>query len=227
MKGQPDLRFRCDALGSIRIRATQPNLGSRRNTAAAAPERATVSVAFADISEGCRTVATTLPSSQQQFEITKLSRRRFARQDGGPVARGTASPAARHRPSQGGGAVLQGRRRADSRTRPQCAGAVRTPTRPRKAPRILPSSLSIYTAAVRAPGGRPFIRRDTGPEFVSNDVHAWIEAVGAMTAFIAPARPRRLATRKASTGASGRTAEQRDLPLSEGGPDQHRKVERE
>lgn len=34
-----------------------------------------------------------------------------------------------------------------------------------------------------------FVRSDNGPEFVANDVRAWIEAVGAKTAFIEPGSP--------------------------------------
>ena len=34
-----------------------------------------------------------------------------------------------------------------------------------------------------------FVRSDNGPEFVAKDVRAWIEAVGAKTAFIEPGSP--------------------------------------
>jgi len=38
-------------------------------------------------------------------------------------------------------------------------------------------------------GPPAYVRSDDGPEFVAKDVRAWIEAVGAKTAFIEPGRP--------------------------------------
>ena len=38
-------------------------------------------------------------------------------------------------------------------------------------------------------GPPAFVRSDNGPEFVAKDVRAWIEAVGAKTAFIEPGSP--------------------------------------
>ena len=47
------------------------------------------------------------------------------------------------------------------------------------------------------------IRSDNGPEFVAKALRAWIGAVGAKTAYIAPGHPGRTAMSRASTPGSG------------------------
>ena len=47
-----------------------------------------------------------------------------------------------------------------------------------------------------------YIRSDSGPEFIARAVQAWITAVGARTAYITPAAPRRTAIARALTPGS-------------------------
>ena len=69
------------------------------------------------------------------------------------------------------------------------------------------------------------VRSDNGPEFIAKAVQAWITAVGAKTAYIAPGSPvgERLC-RKLQRPPSGRTARRRDLLQPEGGADCDREL---
>ena len=69
------------------------------------------------------------------------------------------------------------------------------------------------------------VRSDNGPEFIAKAVQDWIAAVGAKTAVHRTRQPmgERL-LRKLQLEASRRTAERRDLLLSQGGEGRHRKL---
>ena len=76
-------------------------------------------------------------------------------------------------------------------------------------------------------GPPTYVRSDNGPEFVAKDVRAWIEAVGAKTAFIEPGSPWKNGYVESFNARMRDELLNREIFLfGEGGAAHHRKLEK-